>query len=320
MFYWTLPEITTQVSSDETPTRTHIGKRNRRTIHQNRRRPQILFDDNRTEHPHERSLLAYVTHRKTDPVTGGRSQSGATLGHPIERIRCDNANEYLTKTLATVFGQRAVALDPTTPHTPQENAVSERLNRTLVSRLRATLHAAHIPFSKYWSFCILHAIGKKNSIWQRTIQDIPRRLWERYGKPYSPYPKRKLRLDTYRMFGEYTFIPKLQNIKKKPQPRIKLVRYLYTVDERHYKVIVPETGQLLTTRIAKFRPYNPNFDPMYWYPHPIPTHETQQPLVNLHHVQPRDASQANTSPQPIAPNNARPVIKTKPPPSSLRPD
>ena len=45
---------------------------------------------------------------------------------PAARIRSDNANEYLTKTLLVKFGARATAIDLTVPHTQQENREQRR--------------------------------------------------------------------------------------------------------------------------------------------------------------------------------------------------
>lgn len=100
------------------------------------------------------------------------------FGHPMARIRCDNANEFLSKTLIRQFGQLAIDIYPTTPHTPEENAISERPNPTILARVRATIHTAHMPFAKYWAYFVLHTVGKTNATLQRTIGDIPRRLWE----------------------------------------------------------------------------------------------------------------------------------------------
>lgn len=134
---------------------------------------------------HSRMKIVYLLKTKTEAgevLTDTMNKVERHFGHPIARIRCDNANEYLTKTLVRIFGQRAVALDPTTPHTPEENAVSERLNRTIMARVRATLHAAHMSFAKYWPYFVLDTVSKANATLQQTIEDIPRRVWNRHSK------------------------------------------------------------------------------------------------------------------------------------------
>lgn len=76
----------------------------------------------------------------------------------IARVRCDNANEFLTRQVLALDRHHGFDVDPTVPHTPQMNAVAERFNRTLMSRVRATLSSLQLPFAKYWSFCALNTV------------------------------------------------------------------------------------------------------------------------------------------------------------------
>lgn len=64
------------------------------------------------------------------------------LGQPIARLNAGNANEFLIILLLKSTDNRAIHVDPTTPHTPQENSLAERVNITLISRVRATSAAA----------------------------------------------------------------------------------------------------------------------------------------------------------------------------------
>eukprot|EP00171_Calliarthron_tuberculosum_P022201 IDg22201t1 len=90
------------------------------------------------------------------------------FGRKPARIRTKNANEYMTKATLDSLASQAIAIDPTTAYTPQENAVAERVNRTIMQRVRATLNAASLPFEKYWVFCLLDTVTKMNACYQRT--------------------------------------------------------------------------------------------------------------------------------------------------------
>lgn len=61
------------------------------------------------------------------------------FSHNPIRIRCDNANEFITKLMCKVTAQTSVNLDPTTVHTLKENTLAECTNRTLMRKVRATL-------------------------------------------------------------------------------------------------------------------------------------------------------------------------------------
>ena len=67
-------------------------------------------------------------------------------GLRIKAVRCDNASEY--KSLGTLFERDyGVQFEYTTPYTPEQNGVSERLNRVLVTMARAMLLDARLPLT-----------------------------------------------------------------------------------------------------------------------------------------------------------------------------
>lgn len=73
------------------------------------------------------------------------------LGRLISVIRCDNANKFLTKLIIRNFLKCAEAMDPTSAHKPEENYNSERLIKTLKSRVRTTLISLELQCEKRWS-------------------------------------------------------------------------------------------------------------------------------------------------------------------------
>ena len=244
---------------------------------------------------HTRMTVVQLLRRKSDTENALRehiARLGRHFGITPAKIRCDNANEYLTKQILRVFGTQATDIRPTVPHSPQENAIAERLNKTLMNRVRSTLHSAGLPFEKYWSFCLLDTVIKGNGLLHDTIGDIPRRLWEKLRAPYSPYPPASIDLRRFRMFGEYGYIPNLKDIKKKSDNRGILVRYLLTQGNHYYQVLNPATGRITLARIIGFTPYNVNFDPQVKYAHALPLTEHVRSNVNMHHAIPKTACAA----------------------------
>lgn len=84
---------------------------------------------------HTRMNIVYLL--KTKSETKSILQSSATrmerhFGHPIARIRCNNANEYLSKLLLCFFQVRAASVESTTANTPEENGIAKISNRTLM--------------------------------------------------------------------------------------------------------------------------------------------------------------------------------------------
>lgn len=143
-----------------------------------------------------------------------------------------------------------------------------------------------MPFDTYWSMCILDTVTKANSKIHTTINDISRKLWERYRHMFILCKTKTLNLNHYRMFGEYGHIPKLQANKKKLDHRALVVRYLYSPNDRHYKVMNPTNGYLMVLWAVNFKPYNPTYDPRLLYNHVLPLEYQCHPRINAHHIIP----------------------------------
>eukprot|EP00171_Calliarthron_tuberculosum_P023719 IDg23719t1 len=91
---------------------------------------------------HSRMALVYLLRNRFETeqyMMEAINKISAHFGQPGAKVRCDNANKYTTKLIVKRLGQQAIDGNPTCPHTPEENGVAERYNRTLITRVRATL-------------------------------------------------------------------------------------------------------------------------------------------------------------------------------------
>ena len=62
----------------------------------------------------------------------------------------DNGGEYLSKEFRSYLRSRGIHQELTVPHSPQQNGVAERMNRTLTESARSMM--AHVKLSdKYWA-------------------------------------------------------------------------------------------------------------------------------------------------------------------------
>ena len=222
------------------------------------------------------------------------------FGRQISRVRCDNAAEYLSIDMRTWFAERGTHLDPTIPHSPQQNSVAERLNRTLMDRVRATLAAVGLDFNKYWALCLLDTVTKTNAVLHSPSNTVPLIEWNRHRQDTSPAPLRSSDLTQFRMFGETAYIPVRDDIKSKSAPRARLVRYLYTDASGRFQTIDVNTGLFQMVRPQDYRPYNPNFDPRRLYEQPMREHV--KPRVNQHYALPHMACCANAAPVAFNPS------------------
>ena len=112
-----------------------------------------------------------------------RQEGGITVRY----VRCDNAKEFLTSESA--LQERGIELEPSTTHTPEQNGVAERFNRTIITMVRCMLHHAGLP-DGFWPPAALYA----NHLRQRLpLADG--------ASPYERWYKVKPLIDIERTFG-----------------------------------------------------------------------------------------------------------------------
>ena len=75
---------------------------------------------------------------------------------PIRKLRTDNGGEYMSKDLQIYLTSKGIEHQLTVPHSPQQNGVAERLNRTLMESARAMLSHANL-LKKLWAEAIATA-------------------------------------------------------------------------------------------------------------------------------------------------------------------
>jgi hypothetical protein len=71
-----------------------------------------------------------------------RKQAQLESGQRLKAVRSDNAPEFIK--LSKELEKDAIRIELTVPYTPSQNGVAERLNRTLIIKVRAILIAAEL--------------------------------------------------------------------------------------------------------------------------------------------------------------------------------
>ena len=88
----------------------------------------------------------------------------------IRTLRTDRGGEYMSNDFDDHLGKRGT-LRIAAPHdTPEYNGVSERLNRTVLERTRAVLHASGLP-KFLWGEAAVHIVWLKNRTPTRALSD-----------------------------------------------------------------------------------------------------------------------------------------------------
>lgn len=73
------------------------------------------------------------------------AMASAHFGKNIACLRSDNGSEYYGNDSIQFCARKGIQMVATVPYTPQQNGVSERINRTLLDKARTMLHESNPP-------------------------------------------------------------------------------------------------------------------------------------------------------------------------------
>jgi hypothetical protein len=162
-------------------------------------------------------------------------------GHKITIIRCDNGPEYVG--LGTYFQQDyGIQFEYTTAYTHEQVGVAERLNRSLITMVRAMLLDGKLPL-RFWGDAVLTACYLRNR--------LP--IGPNGTTPEEAYSGRKPNVGHLRAYGSvaYAHIPAETRLKIAPTAeKTCLVGYMPTA--RQYRLYSPERRRIVIATAPKF--------------------------------------------------------------------
>jgi transposase InsO family protein len=82
-------------------------------------------------------------------------------GCRVKALRSDNGGEYNSAKFKKYLAEHGICAQTTAPYTPEQNGVSERMNRTLVECARTMLHAQDMNYT-YWAEAVMTAAYIRN--------------------------------------------------------------------------------------------------------------------------------------------------------------
>ena len=112
----------------------------------------------------------------------------------VHTLRADNGGEYCNSSFKNWLTQKNIKLETSAPHTPEQNGVAERANRTILEAAKSLLHAKHLPL-ELWGEAVSCAVYTLNRVKNTTCM-TPYQLW--HGK--------KPDVSHLRIFGSIAFI------------------------------------------------------------------------------------------------------------------
>lgn len=96
----------------------------------------------------------------------------------VYKIRCDNGKEYLNKDIQTWCKRKGIVLDNTIPYTPQLNGKVQRLNKTLLDKVRALLFDSGFD-KNMWGEALYKSVYILNRTSTNVLQTTPYEMWEK---------------------------------------------------------------------------------------------------------------------------------------------
>jgi transposase InsO family protein len=89
----------------------------------------------------------------------------------IKRLFTDRGGEYMSEEFSDHLAEAGTVRRLTIHDTPEYNGVAERLNRTILERVRAILHASELP-KFLWAEAVKHAVYLKNRTSTRALTSM----------------------------------------------------------------------------------------------------------------------------------------------------
>ena len=90
-------------------------------------------------------------------------------GNNIKFLRTDNGKEYVNKNLQQLCEESGIQMQHSTPHTPQQNGVAERKNRSLKEMATCMIEARDLN-PKIWDEAISSASHIKKIAFHKSVK------------------------------------------------------------------------------------------------------------------------------------------------------
>ena len=195
---------------------------------------------------YSRKVWIYLLKKKADVFNTFkqfRDLVEKSTGKSIKCLRTDNGGEFTSKEFENYCKNEGIDRHKTTVYTPQQNGVAERMNRTLLERVRSMLSNAKLQ-QELWGEALFTSCYLVNRSPSTAIDcKIPEEVWT--GQPCN--------YSSLRVFGcdAYALIPKSQRSKLDPKSQ-KLVFVGYGDGVKGYRLWNPTAHKIIINRDVIF--------------------------------------------------------------------
>ncbi len=169
----------------------------------------------------------------------------------IAKLRTDNGGEYMSKDFQSYLTSKGIEHQLTVPHSPQQNGVAERLNRTIVESARSMLSHSKLP-NKLWAEAVATAVYIRNRVTNSANED--------HFTPFEKWYGHKPDVSHLRVFGcaAYCHIPSAERRKLDKKAR-RMCFVGYSKNPRGYRLMDSSTEKVITRRDVSFNEFDFRF-------------------------------------------------------------
>lgn len=201
----------------------------------------VTFIDNES-----RWCEVFMIEQKSDVLNAFKTYKAAAetfTGRKIKMLQSDNGREYCSNEFSEFLRKHGIKRRLMVPHTPQQNGVAERKNRTLVEMARCMMRHAAVP-PIFWA----EAINTANYIRNRCItKSLNRRV------PYTAWTGKKPTLIHLKIFGTKAYalnkVPKREKFDSRSQ---ECMLVGYSTESKAYRLWSPKSRKVIVSRDVKF--------------------------------------------------------------------
>lgn len=168
-------------------------------------------------------------------------------GEKIKIFRTDNGGEYIGNEFNKFCKAHGIVHQLTTPHTPQQNGVAERMNRSIVEKAKSFLFDANLSMRAWAEACNMAAYVRNRS----PCSSIE------FRNPLSVWTGKSVNLELLKLFGTeiMVHVPAAQRKKWSPKS-VKMIFMGYDTRSKAYRCLNPDTDKVIVSRDVIFHNYS----------------------------------------------------------------
>ncbi|KAD4585292.1 hypothetical protein E3N88_22893 [Mikania micrantha] len=161
----------------------------------------------------------------------------------IKTLRTNRGGEFNSEQFNGYCMKEGIKRNLTAPHTPQQNGVVERRNRTILDMTRSLLKTMKVP-EMFWGEAARHAVYLLNRIGTKAVKNsTPHEAW----KGYKPT------LGHLKVFGCTAYVKVMTNHLTKLKDRSESMVYLGVEEgSKAYRFFHPKKERIVVARDAEF--------------------------------------------------------------------